>query len=62
MAGAYEIIKEIMGTACIHNGDEHPTLPPPEGMSSRSPAPDDSTVLSDAPEVLNDPRAPPGLR
>ena len=35
MAGTYEIIKEIMGTACTHNGDEHPTPPPPERMSSR---------------------------
>ena len=35
MAAASEFIKEIMGTACTHNGDKHPTLPPPERMSSR---------------------------
>ena len=34
MAGAFEFIKEIMGTACAHNGDEHPTPPPPKRMSS----------------------------
>ena len=35
MAGAHEIIKEIMGTSCTHNGDEHPMPPPPEATSSR---------------------------
>ena len=36
MAGAFELIKQIMGTACVcaHNGDEHPTPPPPKRMSS----------------------------
>ena len=35
MAGTFEFIKEIMGTACTHNGEEHPSPPPPERMSSR---------------------------
>ena len=36
MAGAYEIIKEIMGTAHTHHGDEYTSPPPPERMLSRS--------------------------
>ena len=36
MAGAYEIIKEITGTANTHHGDVHPRPPPPGRMSSRS--------------------------
>ena len=35
MAGADEIIKEIMGTKYTHHGDEHPTPPPPERITSR---------------------------
>ena len=34
MAGAFEFIKEIMGTACTHHSEEHPTLPPLKRMSS----------------------------
>ena len=35
MAGAFEFIKEIMGTACAHNGDEHTMPTSPKRMSSR---------------------------
>ena len=34
IAGAFEFIKEIMGTACACNRDKHPTPPPPKRMSS----------------------------
>ena len=44
MAGTHEIITEIMQTACTHNGDEHPTPPPPEGMSSRSTSEESTTT------------------
>ena len=43
MAGAFEFIKEIMGTACVHNGDEHPTPPQSKRMSS-GPTSDESTT------------------
>ena len=35
MAGAFEFIKEIMGTAYTNNGDEHTTPTSPKRMSSR---------------------------
>ena len=34
MASTFELIKEIMGTECAYNGDEHPAPPPPKRMSS----------------------------
>ena len=43
MAGAFEFIKELMGTACDHKGDEHRTPPPPKRMSSR-PTSEESTT------------------
>ena len=43
MAGAFEFIKEIMGTACAHKGDEHPTPSPPTRMSS-GPTSEESTT------------------
>ena len=72
MAGAFEFIKEIMGTACTHNVNSTPRRRCGRGCRAGqqlkirrqregsepaprapSPAPDDSTVLSSAPEVLN---------
>ena len=44
MAGAYEVIKEITGTAYTHHGDEHPAPPPPERMSSRSTSEEPTTT------------------
>ena len=35
MAGAFEFIKEIMGTADTKNGEEHTTPTSPKRMSSR---------------------------
>ena len=44
MAGAFEFIQEIMGTACAYNGDEHPTPLPPKRMSS-GPTSGESTTM-----------------
>ena len=43
MADAFEFIKEIMGTVCAHNGDEHPMPPSPKRMSS-GPTSEESTT------------------
>ena len=43
LAGAFECIKEIMGTADTNNGDEHTTPTSPKRMSSR-PTSEDPTA------------------
>ena len=45
MACAFQFIKEIMGTACPHQGDDNPRAPPPKRMLS-GPTSEESTTTS----------------